>query len=116
MKMRSTPCGFRPASRAAIICLLAALYNITNGENRTYAASYKLIDELTIDCRIRSGAQHPRWIYRLQYGALRQKIRQLFPANALRRVKIRILILRSIRLCAQDELLACAHRHAGRRH
>lgn len=53
MKIPCTQCGWQ--ARKPAISYLPGVYNITNGEHRTLRSIVqKLIDELNIDCRIRS--------------------------------------------------------------
>ncbi len=80
MWLASQPgCDHLPSGRA---------YNITNGENRTLRSIVqKLIDELTIDCRIRSVPYPMLDMIARSMERFGKKIRQRAPANALRRVK-----------------------------
>ncbi|SUH16618.1 oxidoreductase [Salmonella enterica subsp. enterica] len=77
MWLASQPgCDHLPSGRA---------YNITNGENRTLRSIVqKLIDELSIDCRIRSVPYPMLDMDPPAVWSASAKIRQRAPANALR--------------------------------
>lgn len=80
MWLASQPgCDHLPSGRA---------YNITNGENRTLRSIVqKLIDELTIDCRIRSVPYPMLDMIARSMERFGKKSAKEPPANALRRVK-----------------------------
>lgn len=65
------------------------VYNITNGEHRTLRSIVqKLIDELNIDCRIRSVPYPDAGYDRPQHGAFRPQVSKRAAADPLRRLQV----------------------------